>query len=218
MDTPAMPEEAAVRREAVPMSLLVVDDEQTTRELCTAVAEQTGLRVTTVATAEEALEVLEQTSIDIVLTDLKLRESSGLELLKHVRDLHPTVAVIVLTQYGTIESAVEATRMGALDYVTKPFRSEELRTRLERAMRAVELQQENHLLREQLRTRPGFGLLIGMSPKMERVYKLVEKVSQHDYPVLILGESGTGKELVARSIHFSGPPKAGRLCQWIVQR
>jgi two-component system response regulator HydG len=200
-----MPEEAAVRREAVSMSLLVVDDEQTTRELCTAVAEQTGLRVTTVATAEEALEVLEQSAIDIVLTDLKLPESSGLELLKHVRDMYPTVAVIVLTQYGTIESAVEATRMGALDYVTKPFRSEELRTRLERAIHAVELQQENRLLREQLRTRPGFGLLIGMSPKMERVYKLVEKVSQHEYPVLILGESGTGKELVARSIHFSGP-------------
>jgi DNA-binding NtrC family response regulator len=203
-----MPEEAAVRREAVTMSLLIVDDEQTTRELCLTVAKQTGLRVTAVATAEEALEVLEQSAIDIVLTDLKLPETSGLELLRRVRNLHPEVAVIVLTQYGTIDSAVEATRMGALDYVTKPFRPEELRTRLERAMRAVELQQENRLLREQLRTRPGFGLLIGMSPKMERVYKLVEKVSQHEYPVLILGESGTGKELVARSIHFSGPRKS----------
>jgi DNA-binding NtrC family response regulator len=207
METGTMPEESAVRREAAPMNLLVVDDEQTTRELCAEVAKQSGLRVATVATAEDALEVLEQSAIDLVLTDLKLAETSGLELLRKVHDLHPEVAVIVLTQYGTIDSAVEATRMGALDYVTKPFRVDELRTRLERAARAVELQQENRLLREQLRTRPGFGLLIGMSAKMERVYKLVEKVSQHEYPVLILGESGTGKELVAKSIHYSGPRK-----------
>ena len=112
--------------------------------------------------------------------------------------------MIVLTQYGTIESAVEATRMGAADYVTKPFHVPELRTKLERAVRLLEIDQENRVLREQLRTRPGFGGLIGVSPKMQRVYRLIEKVSQHNYPVLILGESGTGKELVARSIHFLG--------------
>jgi two-component system response regulator HydG len=94
-----------------------------------------------------------------------------------------------------------------VDYVTKPFRIEELRSRLERAARAVELQQENYLLREQLRTRPGFGGLIGVSERMQRVYKIVQKVSLHEYPVLILGESGTGKELVAKSMHFSGPRK-----------
>jgi two-component system response regulator HydG len=115
--------------------------------------------------------------------------------------------VIVLTQYGTIDSAVAATRMGAIDYVTKPFRIEELQARLERASRAVELQQENQLLREQLRTRPGFGGLIGVSERMQRVDKTIQKVSQHDYPVLVLGESGTGKELVARSVHFSGARK-----------
>jgi len=199
-----MAEEATARREAAPMNLLVVDDEQTTRDLCVAVAQQSGLKVATVATAEDALEVLEQSAVDIMLTDLKLPETSGLELLRKAHDMHPEVAVVVLTQYGTIDSAVEATRMGAMDYVTKPFRVEELRTRLERVMHAVELQQENRLLREQLRTRPGFGLMIGMSAKMERVYKMVEKVSQHEYPVLILGESGTGKELVAKSIHYSG--------------
>jgi DNA-binding NtrC family response regulator len=207
MEPYPMAEEGTAQREIVPMNLLVVDDEQTTRELCAAVAQQSGLKVATVATAEDALEVLEQSAIDIMLTDLKLPESSGLELLRKAHDLHPEVAVVVLTQYGTIDSAVEATRMGAMDYVTKPFRVDELRTRLERVMHAVELQQENRLLREQLRTRPGFGLMIGMSAKMERVYKMVEKVSQHEYPVLILGESGTGKELVAKSIHYSGPRK-----------
>jgi DNA-binding NtrC family response regulator len=200
-------EEAAVQRELASMNILVVDDEQTIREACAAVAEQCGMKAIGVATAEEALEVLEHSPVDILLTDLKLQQSDGVELLKQVHNLHPQVAVVVLTQYGTIESAVEVTRLGAMDYVTKPFRIEELRSRLERVARAVELQQENRLLREQLRTRPGFGGLIGVSMKMERVYKMIEKVSQHDYPVLILGESGTGKELVARSIHYLGKRK-----------
>src|SRR5437588_5583181 len=204
---PLMTEEAAVRREAVPMNILIVDDEPSIRETCAEVAKQSGMKAITVATAEEALEVLENSAVDIVLTDLMLPQSSGLELLKRVHDTHPTVPVIVLTQYGTIDSAVAATRLGAVDYVTKPFRIEELRSRLERAARAVELQQENQLLREQLRTRPGFGGLIGLSERMQRVYKIIQKVGLHEYPVLILGESGTGKELVAKSVHFSGPRK-----------
>jgi DNA-binding NtrC family response regulator len=202
-----MSEEAAVLREAVSMNILIVDDEPTIRETCAEVAQQTGMKATTVASAEEALEVLEHSPVDIVLTDLMLQRTSGLDLLKRVHDTNPTLPVIVLTQYGTIDSAVAATRLGAVDYVTKPFRIEELRARLERAARAVELQQENQLLREQLRTRPGFGGLIGVSERMQRVYKIMQKVSQHEYPVLILGESGTGKELVAKSIHFSGPRK-----------
>lgn len=202
-----MSEEAAARRQTVPMNVLVVDDEQAVRDTCAAVATQSGMKAMVAATAEEALEVLEHSAVDILLTDLKLPRATGVELLKLVHDMHPEVAVVVLTQYGSIESAVEVTRLGAMDYVTKPFRIEELRSRLERVARAVDLQQENRLLREQLRTRPGFGRLIGVSMKMERVYKMIEKVSQHEYPVLILGESGTGKELVARSIHYSGPRK-----------
>ena len=202
-----MREEPAVLRETAPMNILIVDDEPTIREACGEVAQLTGMNATMAATAEEAIEILENTAVDIVLTDLMLPHTSGLELLKRVHDTHPNMPVIVLTQYGTIDSAVAATRMGAIDYVTKPFRIEELRARLERASRAVELQQENQLLREQLRTRPGFGGLIGLSERMQRVYKTIQKVSQHEYPVLILGESGTGKELVAKSVHYSGARK-----------
>jgi DNA-binding NtrC family response regulator len=197
----------AVPRDAVAMSILIVDDEPSIRDTCAEVARQAGMKAIPVATAEEALEVLESSAVDIVLTDLMLQQASGLDLLKRVHDTNPALPVIVLTQYGTIDSAVAATRLGAVDYVTKPFRIEELRSRLERAARAVELQQENHLLREQLRTRPGFGGLIGVSERMQRVYKTVQKVSLHEYPVLILGESGTGKEMVAKSVHFSGPRK-----------
>ncbi|HEY2459963.1 MAG TPA: sigma-54 dependent transcriptional regulator [Candidatus Acidoferrum sp.] len=200
-----MSEQTAVLRETVTMNILIVDDEPSIRDTCADVAAHCGMKPTTVATAEEALEVLEHSAVDILLTDLKLPQTSGLDLLKRVHDTHPLIPVIVLTQYGTIDSAVEAVRLGAMDYVTKPFRIEELRARLERVSHAVELQQENQLLREQLRTRPGFGGLIGVSERMQRVYKTIQKVSQHEYPVLILGESGTGKELVARSVHFSGP-------------
>ncbi len=189
------------------MNILIVDDEQATREVCADVASQCGMKVQTASSAEEAIDLLEQYPVDILLTDLRLPKTSGLELLKRVRGLYPHIAVLVLTQYGSIESAVEATRLGAVDYVTKPFHVQELKARLERVARDVELDQENRLLREQLRTRPGFGGLIGMTAKMQRVFKMIEKVSQHDYAVLILGESGTGKELVARSIHFSGPRK-----------
>jgi DNA-binding NtrC family response regulator len=196
-----------VRTALQPVSLLVVDDDEHIREVCRAVATECGMKTVDVSTAEEALEVMEFSAVDILLTDLRLPGTNGLELLKRVTVTHPDVAVVMLTQYGTIDSAVEATRIGAADYVTKPFRLEELRARLEQVAHSVELKRENRMLREQVRTRPGFGGLIGMSPRMERVYKMIEKVSQREHPVLILGESGTGKELVARSIHFSGPRK-----------
>jgi DNA-binding NtrC family response regulator len=186
---------------------MVVDDDETTREICRTVAEGSGMKVWDVGTAEEALEILEDSPVDILLTDLRLPGTSGMELLRKVAVVHPDVAVVMLTQYGTIDSAVQATRLGAADYVTKPFRVEELRARLGQVMRTVELRRENRLLREQVRTKPGFGSLIGMSARMERVYKMIEKVSSRDHPVLILGESGTGKELVARSIHNMGPRK-----------
>jgi two-component system response regulator HydG len=203
MESGTRVESVAVKSAA--LSLLIVDDEVTTQSLCNDVALEAGLHVYASSTTEQALDILDQYPIDIVVTDLKIPQIGGLELIKRIRVGNPQVSVIVLTQYGTIETAIEATRLGAVDYVTKPFHVEELRSKLERLVRSIELDQENRLLREQLRSRPGFGGLIGVSPKMQRVYKLIEKVAQHTYPVLILGESGTGKELVARSIHFSGP-------------
>jgi len=203
MESGTKVESVAVKSAA--LSLLIVDDEVITRSLCNDVALEAGLHVYASSTTEQALDILDQYPIDIVVTDLKIPQLGGLELIKRIRAGNPQVSVIVLTQYGTIETAIEATRLGAVDYVTKPFHVEELRSKLERLVRSIELDQENRLLREQLRSRPGFGGLIGVSPRMQRVYKLIEKVAQHSYPVLILGESGTGKELVSRSIHFSGP-------------
>ena len=201
-----------------PLNLLVVDDDEHIREVCRTVATETGMRVRDVSTAEEALELLEQLPVDILLTDLRLPGTSGLDLLKRVAMTHPDVAVVMLTQYGTIDSAVQATRMGAADYVTKPFRVEELRARLEQVAHAVELKRENRLLREQVRTRPGFGGLIGMSPRMERVYKMIEKVGQRDHPVLVLGEAEPGRNWWPVAFTTWDRARTSRLCRWSAQR
>jgi DNA-binding NtrC family response regulator len=204
--------EANTGYEATPKPLsvvtaLLVEDSPEDRGVCKEVGEEAGLRIRTAATTEEALTALEEFPIDIVLTDLRVPEMGGMALLRRIRSQWPHVSVIVLTQYGTIDTALEATRLGAADYVTKPFHIDDLRAKLERVAHSLLLDQENRILREQLRTRPGFGGMIGLSVKMQRVYRLIEKVSQHNYPVLILGESGTGKEIVASSIHFLGPRK-----------
>lgn len=203
----ALTDGVVARSSNTSLNVLVVDNDPHKREVCRKVAAETGMKVFDVSTAEEALEVLRVSPIDVLLTELLLPGTDGLELLKRVSVTHPDVAVVMLTQPGTIDSAVQATRMGAADYVTKPFRVEELRARLEQVAHAVELKRENRLLREQVRTRSGFGNLVGVSSRMERVYRMIEKVAKREHPVLVLGESGTGKELVARSIHYMGVRK-----------
>lgn len=187
------------------ISVLVVDDEETARTLCCDVARDAGLRARGVPTTEEALDVMADYPFDILITDLRVPQLGGLELLKLAREKYPQTAVMMLTQYGTIDSAVESTRLGAADYITKPFRVAELRAKLERLIHSLEIDRENRLLKEQLRTHGGFGEMIGISPRMQQVYRLLQKVSGHSYPVLLLGESGTGKEVAARTIHNHGP-------------
>jgi len=132
---PYVPKDAA-KAEATDLAVLIVDDEKSTCSLCGDIAREAGLKVHFAETTEEALELLDRSAVDILLTDLKVPELGGLELLKRVRTHYPHVATIVLTQYGTIETAIEATRLGACDYVTKPFHVEELRSKLDRLISA----------------------------------------------------------------------------------
>ena len=187
-----------------PMRLLIVDDERSIRGACREVAESVGFRAFTAENAEGAYKVLEEQSVDVVVLDLKLPGASGLEVLREVKQRRPEAAVIVITGYATVQSAVEAMKLGAYDYVTKPFHVEELKLLLDRVASHLRLATENKMLRQRVRSRHGFAGLVGNSPEMEKLYRMISKVSNSSHPVLIQGESGTGKELVARAIHFSG--------------
>nr|WP_175529115.1 sigma-54 dependent transcriptional regulator [Granulicella pectinivorans] len=188
------------------MHLLVVDDDAPVRTACAEIAESMGFLVVSAANASEAQAILKHQSIDLMLLDLKLPgRSGGLELLEEVRTQHPHTLVVVMTAFATVSSAVQAMRIGAGDYLTKPFALEELTAVLHRARQSRHFDMESRSLRERMRTQKGLGNMIGRSPEMEKLYRILSKVTHSSHPVLILGESGTGKELVARSIHFNGP-------------
>jgi two-component system response regulator HydG len=189
--------------------VLVADDDSTACSVCRDVAASLGLRVLEAATTEEAVEIVEQEGVDLVLADLRMPSAGGMALLDRLKRDHPFLEVILMTGYGSTETAVEAMRRGAYDYLAKPFHIDDLRAKLQRAIKELELAQENRILREQVRGKPGFGELVGTSGRMQRLYRLIAKVSESRHPVLIVGESGTGKELVARSIHALGPRRDG---------
>ena len=187
------------------LNLLVVDDDRAVREACRAVAIPLGFNTQVAESAEQAYRMLDSHGIDVVLLDWKFPGTGGLEALHTIRGQRPEVLVVVVTGYGTVQSAVQAMKDGAYDYVTKPLSMEELRLLLERVASHLRLKTENRVLRETIRSRQGFGNIVGRAPEMERLYRIIAKASQSTHPVLILGESGTGKELVAKSIHCNGP-------------
>jgi len=187
------------------LNLLIVDDERAVREACREVARTLGFNALVAESAEHAYRLLESHAIDVVLLDLKLPGVGGMEALNKIKQYRRDAEVIVVTGCGTVQSAVQAMKNGAYDYVTKPFSMDELKVLLERVDAHLKLKSENRMLRERIRSKHGFGGIVGAAPEMEKLYRMIAKAAQSNHSVLILGESGTGKELVARSIHFSGP-------------
>ena len=187
------------------LNLLVVDDERAIRDACRETAQGLGYTVFVAESADHAYRILESQAIDGVLMDLRLPGAGGMEVLQCIKTRRPEAVVIVMTGYGTVQSAVESMKGGAYDFVTKPFTMGELRGLLGRMAEHLKLKSESRLLREKIKSKQGFGNIIGRSAEMDRLYRIIAKAANSTHPVLILGESGTGKELVARSIHFSGP-------------
>jgi two-component system response regulator AtoC len=184
---------------------LVVDDEESIRRLCMTVAQGLGFTCMEAANGEAALALLEEQPAHIILTDLVMPHMSGLEFLEKVRKLLPRTEVAVMTGHGSVETAVQAMKLGAYDYISKPFSPlEELRLFLRRMAEKVQLVEENRFLRERTTAETELHGIVGASPKIQDVLRMIARLKDTRTPVLIMGESGTGKELVARAIHFRG--------------
>jgi DNA-binding NtrC family response regulator len=185
--------------------ILVAEDEDLMRAILTRLLEEAGYRVLAVANAEEALERFAAEDVSLTLTDIRMAGMDGLTLLDRIKDVDPDALVLVMTAYSSVDSAVAALRKGAYDYITKPFVNEDLLQSVKNALRQRELFRENRHLRRELDRRYSFSRIIGTSPALQAVFRLVEKVAATNTNILIEGESGTGKELIARAIHHNSP-------------
>ncbi len=183
--------------------ILVVDDDKAFRVATRTLLEDEGYNVHLAASADEALTMLASAEVDLLLSDLVMAKMSGIELLEKVRSMYPDLTVIMVTGFGSISSAVEAMRLGANDYLTKPCNNAELLLKIRRAVDSQAKDRELKQLREELHTTYSFGSMVSRSEKMKQVIQSIRQVADTDVTILIQGESGTGKELVARALHYN---------------
>ncbi|MEZ4453206.1 MAG: sigma-54 dependent transcriptional regulator [Nannocystaceae bacterium] len=182
-------------------TILVVDDDRAMCDLLATELRRAGYGSLIASSTADALALLREQRVDVVVTDLRMPGRSGAELCREIVQEWPTIPVIVMTGFGSMEAAIEAIRAGAYDFLTKPFPFEKLKVALDRALQHAAMHAELRRLRKQTRTTPGLDVITGASPAMERVFDLVERIAPADASVLLTGESGTGKEMVARAIH-----------------
>jgi len=190
------------------VKILVVDDELSMREFLSILLEREGYAVTVAGSAEEALRTMESALFDLVLSDVNMPGLSGIELLARIKEKSPETAVLMLTAFSAAEQAVEAMKLGAYDYICKPFKNEELKQLIKNALEKQGLKRENILLKKSVSERDSFCGIIGKSQRMRELFDMIQKVAASQSSVLILGESGTGKELAARSIHTCSPRRS----------
>jgi two-component system response regulator HydG len=194
--------------------ILIIEDNDTMREAMAAIIGKMGQEFDSAKNGLDGLQFFEKNAYDLVVTDYKMEGMDGLEVLKQVKEKYPSTEVLIITAYGTIELAVEAMKLGAVDFITKPFSHEEFKLKIERILQRIRekkefarLSDENIYLRDELEEQFNYGEIIGKSKPMQEVYRTLEKVAPTDSSVLIYGESGTGKELIARAIHKLSPRK-----------
>ena len=183
------------------LQVLIVDDEEDTVQALKMGLEDTGYLIKTTTKFNDAINIIRSEEIDVVVTDLKLKDGNGLEILNYIQENSLSISVIIITAYGSVESAVEAIRGGAYDYLVKPFRISELKKLLSRLNEMILLRRENELLKERLKAVPEIPKLIGVNPKFKQLLDLVKQIAPSKSTVLIIGETGTGKEMIAQAIH-----------------
>ncbi len=188
-------------------TVLIVDDERNYLLVLEALLSEEGYQVITAEGASKGLECIEENDLDVVITDMKMPGMDGMELMSRIRMRQPDLPVIMMTAFGSVEKAVEAMRKGAFDYILKPFKNEELKLTIGKAINHHNLIRQNRQLTRELEGKYNFGNIIGKSVQMQRIFGLIEKVAPTKATVLITGDSGTGKELIARAIHYNSPRK-----------
>jgi DNA-binding NtrC family response regulator len=186
-------------------SILIADDEAQNRDYLSEILSEEDYTVATAADGKEALAKLSQDHFHVVLTDLQMPEIDGLGVIRHLIENRLNCIGIIYTGYGSVKTAVDAMKLGAFDYITKPFKADEIKVVIRKALDHLALQEENSYLKQQLKARYKFENIIGTSENMQKVFGLIDKVAATDSTVLVLGESGTGKELVARALHYNSP-------------
>jgi DNA-binding NtrC family response regulator len=189
--------------------VLVVDDESLMREFISESLLAQGYEVDCAENGARAIELMVGETYDVILTDYKMPKVTGMDVLRRARERMPDAKVVIMTAYGTVENAVEAMKLGAFDYITKPFSVDEILILVKRAVEFKSLQIENRRLHTELENRYGYRSMVGTSPTMQRIFELIGTVCQSRSTVLITGKSGTGKELVARAVHYQSPRKNG---------
>lgn len=187
--------------------ILVVDDEESIREFLDIMLRKEGYEVTMAQDGEQAVEILKKKTFDMVISDMQMPKMNGIELLKYVKDQNPDLIFMLITAFGTTESAIEAMKMGAYDYILKPFKIDEVRINITHALRAKSLEGENRILKKELGKENTVHNLVGNSEPMYKVFDMINRVCHTPTTVLITGESGTGKEMIAKAVHYSGPLK-----------
>jgi len=188
-------------------NILIVDDEKHYPMIIGEILQEEGYRTFTAPSGMEALDILNTQLIDLVLTDVKMPGMTGIHLLEKIKELKPDMPVIIMTAFGSVEKAVEAMHKGAYTFILKPFENEALIAHIAKAISVYKIVEENHILKDAMRTRYQFDNIIGKSKPMQELYEIIQKVAPTNASVLIEGESGTGKELVAKSIHYNSPRK-----------
>ncbi len=188
-------------------SILIVDDEDTQRSILKGYLEKKGYRIYTASSGNEGIEVARKNLIDIILSDFKMPDKTGLEVLEEVKKINPEISFVIITAYGTVENAVKAMRLGAFDYISKPVDLDELELLIERIIENKNLKSEIQILKNQLQEKFKIDSFISQSPKMEEVLSIASRAADSKATVLITGESGTGKEVLAKSIHYASSRK-----------
>lgn len=188
-------------------NVLVVDDEPNMRHVLSVILKKAGYTVTTAADGKQGLSLFENGDFDVALCDIRMPEMDGIDFLKSIIERRPEAVILMMSAYGTVDTAVEAMKLGAADYISKPFKPDEILVKLRQTEERIRLRHENTLLRNAVRETFGFDNIVAKSDVMRDIFKTVQKIADHKTTVLINGESGTGKELIAKAIHYNGTRK-----------